>query len=226
MQFARPDIQVVPPEGQQLASAQASGQLQQEELIHPLCLGLEQKPLDLLSGQHLHLLLFRRRQLAAQDGVFLDQAILDSPLQRHSDHMVAAAHRPLGHPRPLGVPVDLPTVGLHFVQKLLAVGLSQLVQMNVSQAGDYVDVDPLLVAFLCGGPDGGPAVGFIPVTDPVPKPHIRLDLEGLRCAAAVLQLFQLFQALRLGLGQYTFRFGLSVFIVDHDLPPLPAAILP
>ena len=226
LQFPRLFIQVLPSEGQDLTRAQAGGQLQQEQFIHSLLLGLKKEPLDLLPGENLHLLLPRRRQLAAQDGVLFDEAVLDGSFQGHPYHMVAAAHRPLRHSRPLGVPMDLPAIGFHLVQELLTVGLSQLVQRDLPQRQDSVDIDPLLVSFLCGGPDRWLAVVLIPVDDPVPEAHIRLDLEGLRRAAAILKLLQLFQALRLCLGQHTFGFCLSIFIVAYDVLPLPAAVLP
>ena len=170
--------------------------------------------------------MLRRRQLTAQNGVLFDKAILDGPLQRHPDHMVAAAHRPLRHLWPLGVPMDLSAIGFHLVQELLTIGLSQLVQWDLPQRRDGVNIDPLLVSFLRGGPDRWLAVVLIPVDDPVPEAHIRLDLEGLRRAVAILELLQFFQALRLCLGQHTFGFCLSIFIVAYDVPPLPAAVLP
>lgn len=84
--------------------------------------------------------------------------------------------------------MDLPAIGFHLVQELLTVGLSQLVQRDLPQRQDSVDIDPLLVSFLCGGPDRWLAVVLIPVDDLVPEAHIRLDLEGFHRAAAILEL--------------------------------------
>ncbi len=44
--------------------------------------GLYQKSLNFL-GQHLHFLLLWRWERDTEDGIFLDQAILDCPVQRH-----------------------------------------------------------------------------------------------------------------------------------------------
>ena len=122
--------------------------------------------------------------------------------------------------------MDLPAIGFHLVQELLTIGLGQLVQWDLPQHWDSVDIDPLLVSFLCGGPDRWLAVVLIPIANPVPEAHIGLDLEGFHRATAILKLLQLFQALRLCFGQHAFGFSLSVFIVAYDVPPLPAAVLP
>ena len=68
-------VQVIPLEGQQFSPAQAGGQLQQKQLEVSLRLGLDQKPLDLLTGQHLHLPGLLGRQLAADGWIHADQAL-------------------------------------------------------------------------------------------------------------------------------------------------------
>ena len=224
MEFPCLEIQVIPCENQYLPPTQSGGQFQQEEFVHPLCFGLYQEPLDLLFGQHLHLLLLRRRKLNAEDGIFLDQAILHRPVQRHPYYMIAASHRPLRHLRPLGVPICLPAVGLHFVQKLLAVCLRQLIQQDMPETGNSVDIDPLLIALLRSGADGWLAVIFIPVIHPIPKPHIRFYLEGGDLGVLLLKLFQFFHAFRFCFCQDAFLLCLSVFIVPHDVTAFPPSV--
>ena len=224
MEFPCLEIQVIPCESQYLPPTQSGGQFQQEEFVHPLCFGLYQEPLNFFFGQHLHFFRFWRRELDAEDGIFLDQAILHRPVQCHPYHMIAASHRPLRHLRPLGVPMCLSAVGLHFVQKLLAVCLRQLVQWDMPETGDGVDIDPLLIALLRSGADGWLAVIFIPVIHPIPKPHIRFYLEGGDLGVLLLKLFQFFHAFRFCFCQDAFLLCLSVFIVPHDVTAFPPSV--
>ena len=48
-QSAGEEVQVIPPEGQDLPPAQAGGQFQQEQLEAAVLLGLDQQALDLFS---------------------------------------------------------------------------------------------------------------------------------------------------------------------------------
>ena len=224
MEFPCLKVQVIPCECQYLTPAKSCGQLQQEEFVHPLRFGLYQKSLNFFFGQHLHFFRLRRRELDAEDGIFLDQAILDRPVQRHPYYMIAASHRPLRHLRPLGVPMCLPAVGLHFVQKLLAVRLRQLIQRDMPETGNSVDIDPLLIALLRSGADGWLAVIFIPVIHPIPKPHIRFYLEGGDLGVLLPKPFQLFHAFRLCFCQDAFLLCLSIFIVAHDVTAFPPSV--
>ena len=58
------EIQVIPLEGADFASAQAGGQFQQEQFIASILSGLNEKPLDLLRGQYLHFSALGRGQFA------------------------------------------------------------------------------------------------------------------------------------------------------------------
>ena len=217
-------VQVIPCESQYLTPAQAGGQLQQEEFVHPLRFGLYQKSLNFFFGQHLHFLLLWRWELDTEDGIFLDQAILNCSVQRHPYHMIAASHRPLRHLRPLGVPMCLSAVGLHLVQKLLAVRLRQLIKRDMSKTGNGVDIDPLLITLLRSGADRWLAVILIPVVYPIPKPHIRFDFEGGDLGVLLLKLFQFFHAFRFCFCQDAFLLCLSVFIVPHDVTAFPPSV--
>ena len=57
-------IQIGPLQGQQFSTAQSCGQVQQEQLEVSIRLGLHEKSLEFLVGQHLHLLAPFGRQLA------------------------------------------------------------------------------------------------------------------------------------------------------------------
>ena len=57
---------------------------------------IQQKPLHLLTGQHLHLPGFLGRQLAADGGILLNQPLLHRLVQCGSTGGVAATHSPVG----------------------------------------------------------------------------------------------------------------------------------
>ena len=97
-QYAGLEVQVVPLERHQLASAQAGSQVQKEQLIVALRLGLNEKPLELLPVQHLHLPRLLGRQLAADGGVGADQPLLHGLFQRGAAGGVTHAHHPIGQP--------------------------------------------------------------------------------------------------------------------------------
>ena len=80
-QGAGAEIQVIPLEGQDLAPAQAGGQLQKEQLVAAILLGLDQQPLDLLWGQNLHFPALDRRKFTAVRWVAEEQLFLHGPVQ-------------------------------------------------------------------------------------------------------------------------------------------------
>lgn len=59
------EVQVPPLEGQDLAPAQAGGQLQQQKLVASVLPGLDHQPLDLLRSQDFHFSAFDRREFTA-----------------------------------------------------------------------------------------------------------------------------------------------------------------
>ena len=77
---ARFKIEVVPLQRQQLAAPQACRQIQQEQFIIPFGLRLNEKPLQFIPRQHLHLARLFWWQLAALGGIRADKSILYSPL--------------------------------------------------------------------------------------------------------------------------------------------------
>ena len=64
-QGAGAEIQVIPLECQNLAPAQAGGQLQQQKLMAAVLFGLDQQPLDFLGSKHFHFSGFGGWKLAA-----------------------------------------------------------------------------------------------------------------------------------------------------------------
>ena len=124
-QSADLEVQVRSLEGQQFTPAHPGGQLQEEQLIHPLRLGLDQKPLDFLPAQNLHLFLPQGRQLTADGRIGSDEALLHRPIQRHLAYCVTAAHRAIRHPRAVALHVVEPPALFHLGKKLLEVGLGQ-----------------------------------------------------------------------------------------------------
>ena len=225
-ELSRVEVEVIPPERQQLTPAHSGGQVQQEQLVHPLRLGLDQKPLDLLMGQHLHLSPLDGREPAPGGGVAVDQFLLHRPVQGHLADGVATAHRAVCHALSTLVRIAFSAALLHGPEELLEVRLGQAVELDVAQAGDQVVVDPALIAQLGGGSEPGLGEILVPVVHPRPKGHIRPYLSGAVVAALLFQLLQFFHALPLGFGQHIFRLGVSRLVVAYHHPAFPAAVLP
>ena len=85
-------IEVIPLQRQQLAAPQARRQIQQEQLIVTLGFRLNEKPLQFIPRQHLHLARLFGRQLAALGGIGADESILYSPLERRAAGRVTHPH--------------------------------------------------------------------------------------------------------------------------------------
>ena len=71
-QFSGGEVQVIPSEGQQLSPAHSCRQFQQEQLVHSLCPGLDEKALNLFLGENFHLLALQGRKLTAHRRVGVD----------------------------------------------------------------------------------------------------------------------------------------------------------
>ena len=223
---SRGEVQIIPPEGQQLAPAHPGSQVQQEELVHPLRLGLNEEPAHLLPGQHLHLLPFDGREPAPCSGVSVDQFLLHRLVQGHLADGVTAAHRAVRHALSSFVRIAFSAALLHGPEELLEIRLGQPVELDIAQTGDQVVVDPTLVAQLGGGPEPGLGEILVPVIHPRPEGHIRPHLSWAVAAALLLQLFQLPHAFLLGLGQHIFCLRVTRLVIAYYYSALPAAILP
>ena len=82
-------------ERHQLPTPQAGGKVQEKQLIVALRLSLDEKPLQFLPVQHLHLPRLLGRQLTADGGIGANQPLLHRLFQRgaaggvaHSDHSI------------------------------------------------------------------------------------------------------------------------------------------
>ena len=222
-QGASPEIQIIPPEGQDLAPAQAGSQLQQEQFKAAVLLGLDQQALDLLSRQHLHLFGAGDRRFAGEGGIFQNQPLGHRLIQRHpAGHMTALYHA-VGQPRTVLLHPQEPASLLQPVIELLEVRRDQFGQRDGTQLWDDVLVDAVFIVRLGLGTNLGFALPLIPVIQPGTEGHVPFGLLRLLFLEAGLQCFQLCTALRFGFCQYIFRFGEPFFIVAHHDPAFPAA---
>ena len=225
VQYAGFEVQVIPLQRHELTSAQAGGQVQKKHFVVAFELRLDEKPLQLLSGQHLHLPRLFRRQLTADGRVDTDQSILHCLLQRRAAGGVAHAHHPVGQPFAVLVGEALPTTFLESAIKLLQVVLRQLVQRDVTDFRNDVQADAALVSLLRSGADLGLGVILIPVCQPVPEGHLGPHLLRLQSPALLLELLELLDALLLGFSKDIFRLGIAVIIVADDDTSFPASVL-
>jgi len=81
---------------QQLAAPQACRQIQQKQLIVTLGLRLNEKPLQFIPRQHLHLARLFGRQLAALGGICTEESVLYGALQGGAAGRVAHPHHAVG----------------------------------------------------------------------------------------------------------------------------------
>ena len=225
IQYAGFEVQVVPLQRHELASAQASRQVQKEDLVVALELRLNEKPLQFLPRQHLHLPCLFRRQLAADGRFHTDQPILHRLLQCGAAGGVTHTHHSVGQPFAVFVGEALPAAFLESAIELLQVILRQLVQRDVSNFRDDVQADAALVSLLRGGADLGLGVILIPVCQPVPEGHLGPHLLRLQSPALLLEFLELLDALLLRFSEDIFRLGITVVIVADDDAAFPAAIL-
>ena len=163
-------------QGQQFSPPQAGGQVQQEQLEVPLRLCVDQKPLDLLTGEHLHLPCFLGRQLASDGGVHADQPLLHCLLQSGPAVHVAGPHHAVGQPLAVVFRVEEPSALFQSGVELLQVILCQLIQRDVSQFRDNVPIDPALIARTGGGSKLRLRVVLIPEVHPLSEGHFELNL--------------------------------------------------
>ena len=78
--------------------------------------------------------------------------------------------------------MNFASVGFHFIEELLAVGLGQFVQFDMTERRNGMDIDPFLVTLLRSRTDAGFAMVFVPVVDLVTEAHVGLDFEGRHLA--------------------------------------------
>lgn len=158
-------VQVSPEEGQQLAAAQAAGQLQVVCREKAAPVGLLEVGADLLWKEHLHLLLFNFRELTSFRRVVGDELFFHRLIQRRAEYPVDAVDEAVAQALVLQldvfVPLDTPG-GFQFVVKLLDLDRGKLVQLDTADAGDNVLLDVVAVIVCRLLPDGGLRVGFEP----------------------------------------------------------------
>ena len=109
--------------------------------------------------------------------------------------------------------------------ELLDVPGGQLVQMDITQGGNGVLVEPLLIGHLGVGPEVRLLIVLVPVIQPVPKGDTWLGSFRSRSLQALSQGLQLGHTFRFRFSKDIFGFGQPLLIVPDDHPALPAAIL-
>ena len=221
---ARFKIEVVPLQRQQLAAPQTRRQIQQEQFVIPLGLRLNEKPLQFVPRQHLHLARLFGRQLAALGRIHADKSILYSPLERRAAGRVTHPHHAVGQALTIILRACLASALFQPRVKLLQIVLRQPVQRNLAQFRLDVQADAVFVAGLRRGADIRLAVRFIPVIQPVGKAHLRPQLVRRNAAELRFECRQLFRAFALALAEDGLCFRVAVIVVADNVPPLPASV--
>ena len=221
---ARFKIEVVPLQRQQLAAPQARRQIQKKQFIVTLGLRLNEKPLQFIPRQHLHLARLFWWQLAAFGGIGADESILYSPLQRRAAGRVAHPYHTVRQSLAVILCARLAAALFQPRIKLLQVVLRQPVQRNFAQLRLDVQADAVFIAGLRRGADVRLAVRFIPVIQPVGEAHLRPQLVRRNAAEQCLECRQLFRALSLALAEDGLCFRVAVIVIADNVPPLPAPV--
>jgi len=209
---------------QQLAAPQACRQIQQEQFIISLGFRLNEKPLQFIPRQHLHLACLFWRQLAALGGIGADKSILYSPLERRAAGRVAHPHHAVGQSLAVALRARLASALFEPRVKLLQVVLCQPVQRNFTQLRLDVQADAVFIAGLRRGADIRLAVRFVPIIQPVGKAHLRPQLVRRNAAELRFERCQLFRALSLALAKDCLCFRVAMIVIADNVPPLPAPV--
>ena len=212
-------------QSKQFSPAQSRGQVQQEQFEVSVRLGLHEKPLEFLAGQHLHLPAPLWRQFAADCRVGPDQVLLHRLVQGCPAFGVAHPHHPIRQAFPVEIGADQPALFFQVGVELLEILLGQLAQRDLAQLRNDVLVDVGLIGMLRGGAETGFDVGLIPEVHPFSEGHVGTDLLGLGIAHRLHQLGELFLTLVLAFGQHVFCFGQALVVIAHHGTAFPAAVL-
>lgn len=218
-------IQVGPLQGQQFSPTQSRGQVQQEQLEVSIRLGLHEKPLEFLAGQHLHFPAPLGRQFAAYCRVGPDQVLLHCLVQGRPAFGMAHPYHPVGETLAVEIGADEPALFFQVGVELLEILLGQLAQRDLAQLRDDVLVDGGLIGVLRGGAETGFDVGLIPEVYPFSEGHVGADFLGLGAAYRLHQFGKLFLTLVLAFGQHIFRLGQAFIVVSHHGTAFPTAVL-
>lgn len=220
-------VQVNPEKGQQLTPPQAAGQLQVVGREEAAPVGFLEIGTDLIGEQHLHLFLFNFRELAAFCRVVGDELLFHCLIQCRAKHPVDAVDEAVAQSLVLQFDVLIPLNppgGSQLVIGLLDLQGGKLVQLDVTDAGDDVLLDVVVVIVRRLLPDGGLGVGLEPQPHPLShrvfatadNVHLSVFLDGLR---------QLLLTFFLGFRQHVFVDGLTRYrVAARRVAALPAAI--
>ena len=102
--------------------------------------------------------------------------------------------------------------------------LRQFVQRDFPDLRQDMVVNDVFVVVLCGGAERRLAVGFIPVAQPVPEQHIRLNFSVISPHHAFGELPQLLLTFPLCFGENILRLGKAAVIIADDNAALPPAV--
>ena len=137
---------------------------------------------------------------------------------------MAHPHHAVGKARAVLLRQTLAAVLFQPPVELLQIILRQFVQRDLPDLRQDMVVDDVFVVVLCGGAERRLAVVFIPVAQPVPEQHIRLNFSVISPHHAFGELPQLLLTFPLCFGENILRFGKAIVIIADDNAALPPAV--
>ena len=222
-------IQVSPEKGQQFAPPQAAGQFQVVGREQTALVGLLEVSADLLGKKYLHFLLLNFRELTPFRRVGGDEPLPHCLLQRRVEETVDASNEAVAQALVLQLNVLVPldtTRGFQLVVELLDLDRGQFLQLDITDAGDNVLFNVVVVVVRRLLSDGRFGVSLEP--QPHPLGHrVFATSDYVYLPVFLNGPIQFFLALFLRFGQDIFVDGLACHRVSAcRIPSLPAAILP
>ena len=154
-------------EGTDFAPAQPCGELQQKKFKTAVLFGLDQQPLDLFRGQHLHLLGLGGREAAAIGRVAEKELFRNRLIQCGMEGGVDAPDSLVGETFTIEVSSEKSAALFEPGVELLNIVGGQLVQLGAAQCGDDVLIDAPLIRHLGVGAKVGLLVTLIPKIQPI-----------------------------------------------------------
>ena len=146
------------------------------------------------------------------------------PFQGGAADRVAHPHHAVGKSRAVLLRQTLAAVLFQPPVELLQIILRQFVQRDLPDLRQDVVVDDIFVVVPRGGAKRRLAVVFVPVAQPVPEQHIRLNFSVISPHHAFGELPQFLLTFPLCFGEDILRLGKAAVIIADDNAALPPAV--
>ena len=207
-----------------LATPEAGGKLQQEQLEATILFGLDEQPLNLLWSQNLHFSCLGGGEAAEVGGIFGDDLLRDCLVQRRVEGSVDSTDSLVGKSFTVLFLPEQAAILFESSIELLDINGGEFAQRDGTQVWNDVLIDPTFVGHLGVGTQIWLFMSLVPEVQPLGDRHILLRCLWFGFFFLRQQCFQLFLAFRFGFCQHIFCFGQTFVIVADDHSAFPASV--